>query len=92
MIRLKAKVEGKVQGVFFRASSKKLCLQLKLVGWVRNNSDGSVELEAEGDKNDLEKLLSWLYSGSPSSRVDSVLFSWEKPILSEKTFEIKKGA
>ncbi|MGI9545460.1 MAG: acylphosphatase, partial [Cyclobacteriaceae bacterium] len=52
-------VQGRVQGVFYRASTKQKALELGLVGWVCNRSDGSVYLEAEGSKEQLNTLLAW---------------------------------
>lgn len=52
-------IEGKVQGVFFRASAKEQADKLGLNGWVRNLSDGSVEIQVEGEKETLKRFLEW---------------------------------
>ena len=57
MLELTAIIKGNVQGVGFRATAKLLADRLKLTGFVRNLSDGSVELCAQGEKPQLEKLL-----------------------------------
>ena len=63
-------VSGKVQGVFFRASTKEKADELMITGTVRNNEDGSVTIEAEGEELPLEKFISWCKQGPRLARVD----------------------
>ena len=63
---------GKVQGVFFRASTKQCADELSLSGWVRNTRDGKVELEAEGDDTQIKEFVVWLQKGPEIARVDHV--------------------
>ena len=65
-------ISGKVQGVFYRASTEEVALSLGLAGWVRNMPDGRVEVVACGNEAQLAKLESWFYQGPPMSRVDNV--------------------
>jgi acylphosphatase len=65
-------VKGRVQGVFFRASALERAQELGLRGWVRNRSDGAVELVAEGDEPAVAGLVDWCHHGPPSAKVDSV--------------------
>lgn len=74
--RLHAAVHGRVQGVNFRAYTMMKAHELGVNGWVRNRSDGSVEVVAEGSRPVLEQLLAWLHEGSPMSRVDTVESQW----------------
>jgi acylphosphatase len=69
---IEARVHGKVQGVFFRASTQEKAEELNLTGYVQNEHDGSVYLEAEGNPDKLEKLVSWLHKGPEHARVDKV--------------------
>lgn len=70
-------MQGRVQGVFFRQSTRDIAVELGLAGWVRNMDDGSVEIEAIGSKEALEKLIVWCQSGGPpSARVDNVDVNW----------------
>ncbi len=69
-------IYGRVQGVFFRASARDKARELGLTGYVRNLPDGSVELEAEGDEQALQELISWCHRGPPEARVDRVETSW----------------
>lgn len=73
---LRARVTGKVQGVFFRDSAAKEARRLGLSGWVANEGDGSVSVEAEGSREALEEFLAWLSVGPPSARVKGVEHEW----------------
>jgi acylphosphatase len=63
-------VHGRVQGVFFRASTRTQALQLGLSGHAKNLADGSVEVIVCGDVAAIEALHHWLHDGPPSARVD----------------------
>jgi len=65
-------VFGRVQGVWYRASTRDQALQLGLVGWVRNLDDGSVETVACGTPEALDAFKAWLRQGPPAARVDRV--------------------
>lgn len=65
-------VEGRVQGVFFRSSTRQQALSLGITGFARNLSDGRVEVYACGDHRALETLRSWLVRGPEHARVTSV--------------------
>ena len=66
------KVVGKVQGVFFRASTRTQAQQLNLRGWVRNEPDNSVRIVAEGEEPALQQLIDWCKQGPPQAQVDKV--------------------
>src|SRR4030042_5488799 len=72
LIRINALVSGFVQGVFFRASTRERAAELRLGGWVRNLSDGHVEVLAEGEQGDVEQLVRWLWEGPPGAEVENV--------------------
>jgi acylphosphatase len=75
--RLHTVIEGRVQGVGFRYFVLENALQLGLTGWVRNSWDGNVEVTAEGERSQLEKLLAMLYRGPRSSFVTAVHTEWQ---------------
>jgi acylphosphatase len=66
------RVTGRVQGVFFRASTQRKARKLGLTGYAINLDDGSVEVVAFGAEDALEALFAWLHRGSPAARVDRV--------------------
>jgi acylphosphatase len=65
-------VSGRVQGVFFRASTVEQARALGLRGYARNLADGRVEVLADGDAAALDRLEAWLRRGPPLARVDAV--------------------
>lgn len=65
-------VSGKVQGVFFRASTRQQALQLGLAGYAKNLADGDVEVVAAGNESAVAQLHQWLQLGPPTARVDVV--------------------
>lgn len=69
---LHALVRGHVQGVGFRWFVRQRARELGLRGWVRNRSDGTVEVEAEGERSALERLRGSLAAGPPGAQVASV--------------------
>jgi len=71
--RVRAIIRGRVQGVFFRAETKRAADELGVSGWVRNRPDRtSVEAEFEGDKEKVDSLIQWLHRGSRLSNVTGV--------------------
>ena len=86
--RVHVVVEGRVQGVFFRAYTRNEAIRLGLAGWVRNRHDGSVEALVEGDNPAVEKMLDWFQQGSPHSKVAQVHVTEESPVGETGTFEI----
>ncbi len=75
---LQATVYGRVQGVFFRASVTGWARELGLAGYVRNLPDSTVEVRAEGKRQQLEKLVDYLKEGPPAARIDRVVTSWSE--------------
>ena len=76
MERLSLRVRGRVQGVSYRAHTRATATRLGLAGWVRNRHDGSVELIAEGQREQLHALLEWCREGPPLARVEAVEPDW----------------
>jgi acylphosphatase len=72
MRRIRAIVSGRVQGVAYRASTVKRASQLGVVGWVRNLDDGTVELEAEGEDDQIAALIAWCKDGPKHAVVSRV--------------------
>lgn len=66
-------IEGRVQGVCFRANTQRAAQQLDLVGWVKNLPDGRVEAFAQGDEESLDQLITWCHNGPAWARVLAVI-------------------
>lgn len=89
MERLHMKIQGIVQGVFFRANAQNIASGLGITGWVRNCPDGTVEIVAEGKKEKLKALLEWCQHGPESASVDKVEPKWEKAKDEFQSFRIR---
>lgn len=79
-------VSGMVQGVFFRARTRDVAQSLGLTGWVRNLSDGRVEIVAEGLHDGLVRLISWCHKGPRAASVEHVEIKWQKASGEYDTF------
>lgn len=88
MITIQYRVEGRVQGVYFRASTQRQAQQLGVTGWVRNCDDGAVELVATGTQEQHVALQGWLRIGPPSAKVRK-LEQENKALVLYEGFEIK---
>ena len=71
-MRLRLRIHGRVQGVFFRYHARERAHSLGLSGWVRNRPDGSVEAVVEGPRDAVERFVAWAHQGPPSAEVDRV--------------------
>lgn len=83
-------VYGRVQGVGFRYSTRQEALKLGLAGYARNLDDGSVEVLACGEAEQVEALLDWLRDGGPrSARVDKVVTEPRQATADAADFDIR---
>lgn len=82
-MRLRVTVRGRVQGVGFRYYVRRAAEALELGGWVRNNPDGTVEVDSTGPVADLNELLSRVSKGPMGARVDNVSVEWIPSVSSE---------
>jgi len=85
----KAIVHGRVQGVSFRYHTVRAAQPLGVVGWVRNLADGTVEVRAEGLRESLERLATWLEDGPDFARVTRLDLAWTEPHGGLDRFEIR---
>ena len=90
MVRVYLRIEGRVQGVFFRASAQEEAGRLGLKGWVRNCPDGSVEVVAEGERKKIDDLVGWCHHGPPGARVNDVRLQWDDFQNEFPDFRIKR--
>lgn len=89
LVRLHARIHGFVQGVSFRYYTLRQAQTLGLDGYVRNCWDGTVEVVAEGEREAVNKLLSWLHVGPSYAEVGKVDFEWEEPRGDLTRFEVR---
>ena len=82
-------ISGIVQGVFFRANSRNQAQMLGVKGWVRNTHDGTVEITAEGDKEKVERLITWCHKGPPGAVVNDVVAKWDDYKGEFKDFSVR---
>ncbi len=75
--RVRLRIRGRVQGVFYRAHARAAATKLGLRGWVRNCDDGAVEAVVEGPAATIDDFISWCHRGSPTARVDRLEVSDE---------------
>lgn len=87
MKHINIKVYGLVQGIFFRATAKEQADKLSITGFAENKPDGSVYLEAEGEKEKLNKFVKWCYKGPLAAKVEKVIIS-ERNIKNFSQFEV----
>ena len=80
-------ISGKVQGVFFRESARKLAEKLKVKGWIKNRHDKKVEALVSGDENDVNDFIEWCKKGPERAIVKEVIVSNHADTYFEK-FEV----
>ena len=90
MRRIEVIVTGQVQGVWFRSYTQEKARELGITGWVRNASDGTVTIVAEGNDKLLIKLTKWLEIGSPDAKVDTLKVNWGDSKGKLNSFEVIK--
>ena len=89
MKNVHVKISGRVQGVFFRVSTKEKAEQLGIKGWVRNTKDGCVEAVFEGEDHLVDQMIEWCFRGPPQSKVENVEVNEQNPTDSFVNFSIK---
>ena len=87
MKRISIIVSGKVQGVFFRISTEKKAKGIGVTGFVRNEENGNVYIEAQGTEKQLDDLVEWCKRGPDRARVDEVIVE-EILLGEEKNFKV----
>lgn len=82
-------IRGKVQGVYYRANAKQMADLLGIKGFVRNQADGSVYIEAEADEGQLIKLVQWCHHGPAKAQVETVSVT-DGTVQGFTSFEIRR--
>lgn len=91
MVGVHVVVQGKVQGVGFRAFTELQANLQQLHGWVRNLPNGTVEVEAEGPRQEVESFLKILEEGSQFSHVTEIIVDWKVANRHTHGFTIQRG-
>ena len=89
MVRVELNIRGRVQGVFFRQSTKQTAVRLGVTGWVRNNPDGSVQAVFEGEKDAVAEAITWCHQGPPAADVTAVDIDRQEYRGEFETFRIR---
>lgn len=89
LAHLRAHVHGKVQGVYYRAFASRIAKSLSLKGYVKNVTNGNVELEAEGMKSVIEELLRHLKEGPPGAAVEKIDATWSEYTGKYSAFDVR---
>lgn len=79
MKRVRILIEGRTQAINFRYHTQQQAQKLGLTGFVRNLSDGRVEIDAQGDDANVEEMLTWCQEGPHSAQLKSILFRYDEP-------------
>jgi len=87
--RVRVRISGFVQGVYFRAYARKEAQKQGLYGWVRNRADGTVEAVVEGQESAVQAFIAWCHRGPPSAHVADVQVTWEPYRGEFDTFTIR---
>lgn len=87
--KLKMKIFGKVQDVFFRVSAREKAKELGIAGQVSNNLEGHVDIEAEGEEESLKEYKQWCWRGPEHSAVKKIDEEWSEAKGNLKRFEIR---
>ena len=80
LVRAHVVVTGRVQGVGFRFTTVEEAQRLGVRGWVRNEADGSVEVQAEGERAAVEAFVRFLHRGPPGAWVSDVALRWDRHV------------
>jgi acylphosphatase len=86
--RARVIVEGRVQGVYFRAYTQEMAHLLSLKGWVKNRSDGRVEALFEGEKAKVDEMIQWCHRGPSEAKVTNVRVVWEDYVGEFEDFSV----
>ena len=82
-------IDGRVQGVFYRAFTREVAHSLALDGWVKNLRDGRVETVLEGEKKVIQQAIQKFYAGPPGARVSNIDIQWEQYTGKEVGFSVR---
>ncbi|HXV42357.1 MAG TPA: acylphosphatase [Anaerolineae bacterium] len=89
MKRVRILIEGRLQGANFRYYTQQHAQKLGLAGFVRNLSDGRIEIDAQGDDKNVDEMLAWCQEGPQSGQIKSILFRYDEPNENASDFIVR---
>lgn len=87
-IQVHALIKGRVQGVFFRAETKKAAERIGVKGWVRNLPSGEVEAMFEAEQQKIDQMIAWCHQGSPMAGVSEIITDENPAVEGFSSFDI----
>lgn len=87
-VRAHVWISGRVHGVFFRATTRRVAKRFGLTGWVKNLRDGRVEAIFEGSRENVDEMINFCHQGPPAAIVKNVEVKWEDPTGKFDDFDI----
>ncbi len=88
-VRLRILIEGRLQAMNFRFNAQKQANRLGLVGFVRNLSDGRLEIEVQGEEKKVEKMLYWCQDEPHGHQIKNILFRYDEPLNRYSDFTVR---
>lgn len=88
-VRIRILIEGRLQGMNFRYHTQQQAEKLGLVGFVRNLSDGRIEIDAQGEEDKIEQMLAWCQEGPQNTQIKSILFRYDEPVERHTDFVVR---
>ena len=89
LARAAVRITGRVQGVWFRQSTKNIADKYNVNGWVRNNPDRSVEAVLEGPRDSVQSVIDWCQYGPDLARVDDLQVDWQQATGEFPDFKVR---
>jgi acylphosphatase len=87
--RMRILIEGRLQGTNFRLQTQQKAQELGVVGFVRNLSDGRIEIEVQGIQDQVDKLLAWYQEEPLSSHIKTILYRYDEPVERYSDFAVR---
>lgn len=78
--RIHLQIQGRVQGVFYRASARTVATRIGLSGWVCNRGNGAVEILVQGSSDQIEEFIAWCRQGPPAAHVERLEIALQVPV------------
>ena len=88
-VRARILIEGRLQAMNFRYNTQKQAKKWGLTGFIRSLADGRIEIEAQGEETDVEKILAWCQEEPQGSQIRSILYRYDEPQERYSDFNVR---